>query len=111
VLRYLFRRLIGAIFVMWVVAMLVFFMMRIVPGDPFEAMLFDSGDPAAAEELRKNLALTSLHIFSTSHGSGTYSMESLASQFTAAISPLDDLSRKRCQELCRLPHSLSFSQS
>ena len=56
-LRYLFRRLIGAIFVMWVVAMLVFFMMRIVPGDPFEAMLFDTGDPAAAQELRKKLGL------------------------------------------------------
>jgi len=57
VLRYLFRRLIGAVFVMWAVAMLVFFMMRIVPGDPFEAMLFDSGDPAAAEELRKKFGL------------------------------------------------------
>ena len=56
-LRYLFRRLIGAIFVMWVVAMLVFFMMRIVPGDAFEAMLFDTGDPAAAEELRKKFGL------------------------------------------------------
>ena len=56
-LRYLFRRLIGAIFVMWVVAMLVFFMMRIVPGDPFEAMLFDTGDPAAAEQLRKKFGL------------------------------------------------------
>ena len=56
-LRYLYRRLIGAIFVMWVVAMLVFFMMRIVPGDPFEAMLFDTGDPAAAEELRKKFGL------------------------------------------------------
>jgi len=31
--------------------------MRIVPGDPFEAMLFDSGDPAAAEELRKKFGL------------------------------------------------------
>jgi len=57
VLRYLSRRLIGAVFVMWAVAMLVFFMMRIVPGDPFEAMLFDSGDPAAAEELRKKFGL------------------------------------------------------
>ncbi|MCH2345300.1 MAG: ABC transporter permease [Pseudomonadales bacterium] len=37
--------------------MLVFFMMRIVPGDPFEAMLFDTGDPAAAEELRKKFGL------------------------------------------------------
>lgn len=32
-------------------------MMRIVPGDPFEAMLFDTGDPAAAEELRKKFGL------------------------------------------------------
>ena len=56
-LRYLSRRLIGAVFVMWAVAMLVFFMMRIVPGDPFEAMLFDTGDPAAAEELRKKFGL------------------------------------------------------
>ena len=31
--------------------------MRIVPGDPFEAMLFDTGDPAAAEELRKKFGL------------------------------------------------------
>ena len=56
-LRYLSRRVIGAIFVMWAVATLVFFMMRVVPGDPFEAMLFDSGDPAAAQELRKKFGL------------------------------------------------------
>ena len=31
--------------------------MRIVPGDPFEAMLFDTGDPAAAQELRKKFGL------------------------------------------------------
>jgi peptide/nickel transport system permease protein len=31
---YLIRRLIGAALVMWVVATLVFFMIRIVPGTP-----------------------------------------------------------------------------
>ncbi len=42
----------GAAVVMWAVATLVFFMLRIVPGDPFLAMVFDTGDPAAAEEMR-----------------------------------------------------------
>ena len=32
-------------------------MMRAVPGDPLAAMLFDSGDPAAAEDLRKALGM------------------------------------------------------
>jgi len=55
--RYLFNRAIGAVLVMWAVATLVFFMMRIVPGDPFAAMLFDSADPAAADALREKYGL------------------------------------------------------
>ena len=43
--RYLIRRILGAIVVMWAVATLVFFMLRAVPGDPIAAMLFDVGDP------------------------------------------------------------------
>lgn len=54
---YLARRILGALLVMWAVATLVFFMMRAVPGDPLTAMLFDSGDPAAAEDLRKALGM------------------------------------------------------
>lgn len=54
---YLARRILGALLVMWAVATLVFFMMRAVPGDPLAAMLFDSGDPAAAEDLRKALGM------------------------------------------------------
>ena len=42
---------------MWAVATLVFFMLRIVPGDPIAAMLFDVGDPAAADELRRKFGL------------------------------------------------------
>ena len=42
---------------MWAVATLVFFMLRIVPGDPIAAMLFDVGDPAAGEELRRKFGL------------------------------------------------------
>ncbi len=54
---YLFRRFLGAIVVMWAVATLVFFMLRAVPGDPIAAMLFDVGDPAAADALRRKLGL------------------------------------------------------
>jgi peptide/nickel transport system permease protein len=55
--RYLIRRLIGSVLVMWAVATLVFFMLRIVPGDPIAAMLFDAGDAAAVEALRHKLGL------------------------------------------------------
>jgi peptide/nickel transport system permease protein len=55
--RYLIRRILGAIVVMWAVATLVFFMLRAVPGDPIAAMLFDVGDPAAAEHIRQKFGL------------------------------------------------------
>jgi peptide/nickel transport system permease protein len=55
--RYLVRRVLGAIVVMWAVATLVFFMLRAVPGDPIAAMLFDVGDPAAAEQIRQKFGL------------------------------------------------------
>lgn len=42
---------------MFAVATLVFFMLRLVPGDPIAAMLFDAGDPDAAEEIRRKLGL------------------------------------------------------
>ncbi len=55
--RYLLRRTLGALIVMWAVATLVFFMLRIVPGDPIGAMLFDAGDAEAVEALRRKLGL------------------------------------------------------
>ncbi len=55
--RYIFRRSLGAVIVMWAVATLVFFMLRVIPGDPLAAMLFDVGDPAAAEALRAKFGL------------------------------------------------------
>ncbi len=55
--QYLIRRGIGAILVMWAVATLVFVMLRLVPGDPLAAMLFDVGDQAAVEELRRQFGL------------------------------------------------------
>ncbi len=55
--KYLFRRTLGAVVVMWAVATLVFFMLRAVPGDPFLAMVMDTGDPAAAEQMRRDFGL------------------------------------------------------
>ncbi|MEM6663156.1 MAG: ABC transporter permease [Pseudomonadota bacterium] len=54
---YVIRRSLGALVVMWAVATLVFFMLRILPGDPLAAMLFDAGDPQAADELRTKFGL------------------------------------------------------
>ena len=54
--QFLIRRILVSIVVIWAVATLVFFMLRIVPGDPIGAMLADV-DPAAAEALRAKLGL------------------------------------------------------
>ena len=53
---YIIRRSLGAVLVMWAVATLVFFMLRILPGDPLAAMLFEA-DPTAADDLRKKYGL------------------------------------------------------
>lgn len=54
--RYIARRIVYAILVIWAVATLVFFMLRLVPGDPIRAMLADV-DPAAAAAIRTKLGL------------------------------------------------------
>lgn len=50
--KYLVWRALGAIVVMWAVATLVFFMLRLVPGDPLSAILFEV-DSADAEIIRE----------------------------------------------------------
>lgn len=54
---FIIRRLLGAFVVMLAVMTLVFFMLRILPGDPLAYMLFDSGDPEAAAFLRVKYGL------------------------------------------------------
>ena len=54
---YILRRLIGAVLVMIAVATLVFFMLRLVPGDPIAAMLADAGSEEAREALIRKLGL------------------------------------------------------
>ncbi|WP_049641477.1 ABC transporter permease [Candidatus Rhodobacter oscarellae] len=56
-LAYVTRRLVGAALVMLAVSTLVFFMIRLVPGDPIAAMLADSGSPEAREALIRRLGL------------------------------------------------------
>ena len=56
-LAYITRRLVGAALVMLAVSTLVFFMIRLVPGDPIGAMLADSGSPEAREALIRRLGL------------------------------------------------------
>lgn len=54
---FLIRRLLGAVLVMFVVATLVFFMLRIVPGDPIAAMLADAGDIEQVNALKRKMGL------------------------------------------------------
>jgi peptide/nickel transport system permease protein len=55
--QYLLRRLIHAIFIIWGCATLVFFLLRLIPGDPVIQMLGPEYSPEAAEALRRRLGL------------------------------------------------------
>jgi peptide/nickel transport system permease protein len=50
-LRWIVGRLVGAVVVLWAVATLIFFAIRLVPGDPAEAILGGPGSQASAEAL------------------------------------------------------------
>jgi peptide/nickel transport system permease protein len=54
--RYIIKRTIHAVLVVWAVGTLVFFMLRAVPGDPIRALLADV-DPTAADAIRARLGL------------------------------------------------------
>lgn len=55
--QYIIRRLIHALFVTWGCATLVFFLLRMIPGDPVVQMLGPEYTPEAAEALRVKLGL------------------------------------------------------
>lgn len=55
--QFMIRRSLGAILVMWAVATLVFFMLRLVPGDPVAAILADAGGPEEIAAMREKLGL------------------------------------------------------
>jgi ABC-type dipeptide/oligopeptide/nickel transport system permease component len=56
-LRYLIRRLILAIPILWAVFTLVFIVVRVIPGDPAEAALGDYAAKEAVEALRERMGL------------------------------------------------------
>lgn len=61
--QYILRRLIQSLFIIWGCATLVFFMLRLIPGDPVVQMLGVEYTPEAAEALRHKLGLDQpLHI-------------------------------------------------
>jgi peptide/nickel transport system permease protein len=49
--------LLYAVFIIWGCATIVFFLLRLVPGDPVSVMLGGEYSPEAAEQLRENLGL------------------------------------------------------
>lgn len=55
--QYIIRRLIQALFIIWGCATLVFFMLRMIPGDPVIQMLGPEYTPEAAAALRTKLGL------------------------------------------------------
>jgi len=57
VLNFLISRLLSALFVIFGVSCLVFFLIHLVPGDPVEVMLGESSQPADREALRAALGL------------------------------------------------------
>jgi peptide/nickel transport system permease protein len=57
VTQYIIRRLIQSLFIIWGCATLVFFMLRMIPGDPVIQMLGPEYTPEAAAALRAKLGL------------------------------------------------------
>ncbi|AEN05720.1 ABC-type transporter, integral membrane subunit [halophilic archaeon DL31] len=55
--RYIAKRTVHAMFVMWLVATTVFFGLRAIPGGPIQAMLGAEATPEAVERLREQLGL------------------------------------------------------
>ncbi len=55
--QYIIRRLIQSLFIIWGCATLVFFMLRLIPGDPVVMMLGPEYTPEAAAALRTKLGL------------------------------------------------------
>ena len=56
-LNYIIKRLFGAVFVLFSILTLVFFLIHIVPGDPIEVMLGETARAVDREALRHSLGL------------------------------------------------------
>ena len=56
-LNYIFKRLFGAVFVLFSISTIVFFLIHIIPGDPIEVMLGETARTTDRESLRHSLGL------------------------------------------------------
>ena len=56
-LNYIFKRLFGAVFVLFSISTIVFFLIHIIPGDPIEVMLGETARSTDREALRHSLGL------------------------------------------------------
>lgn len=56
-MRYVLRRLISLIIVLWLVSFLTFFLLQVIPGDPAQLILGIEAPPEALESLRARLGL------------------------------------------------------
>ena len=56
-LNYIFKRLFGAVFVLFSISTIVFFLIHIIPGDPIEVMLGETARSTDIEALRHSLGL------------------------------------------------------
>ena len=56
-LNYIFKRLFGAVFVLFSISTIVFFLIHIIPGDPIEVMLGETARATDREALRHSLGL------------------------------------------------------
>lgn len=55
-LNFLFRRIVQFVFTLWCVATLIFFMLRVLPGDPVEFKYVSEGGAISAEQLQAQRA-------------------------------------------------------
>src|SRR5262245_14736279 len=58
-LAYIARRLLLTVPTLLIVALAVFALVRLIPGDPAQVLLGDGADPALLEAMRKDLGLDS----------------------------------------------------
>ena len=56
-LNYIIKRLFGAVFVLFSISTIVFFLIHIIPGDPIEVMLGETASATDKEVLRHSLGL------------------------------------------------------
>jgi peptide/nickel transport system permease protein len=101
-LGYLLRRVLAAIPVMGVVALFVFLLLRLTPGDPAAILAGDNASPEQLERIRTSLGLNEPSTPSSSPGSENSSRRSRRVSDLERAGPEDDQPAHRAVDLDRL---------